>query len=196
MGKKQIKKAGSVTHSLLEPSSECLTSRKTWKCWRVPREEQQSCWRVYRVNHTTKGWRNWGCSAEERRLRGDLLSLQHLRGDGGQSLLQVTSEAQEGMALSCASLDTITASVVKRWKSFPGNWWSHCAWMCSRKNWARPSVLWFCWQGGAQSKVGLVDLGALFQPQGFHLGSFSGTSSLSQRMSSFNETVTQSVTGF
>lgn len=48
--------------------------------------------------------------------------------------------------------------------STPGKWWRHNPWRCSRNNWTLHSVTWSSWQGGAWSKVGLSDLGGLFQP--------------------------------
>lgn len=48
---------------------------------------------------------------------------------------------------------------------YPGRWWCHHLWRCSRNIWTWHSVLWFGWQGGDWSQVELDDFRGIFQPK-------------------------------
>lgn len=117
--------------------------------------------------------REQGVFRLERRLRVNTALCNHLKGDCNSMQVgifsQLTVDKQKeidsswipGRISFLEELSGIEADCL-------GKWWKHHRQKSSGNNWTWHLVLWLNWHGGVWWKVGLEDLGVLFQPYWFH----------------------------
>lgn len=98
-----------------------------------------------------------GLSLEQRRLRGDLTTLQlparRVQPGGDRSLLPGNSDRTGGRGPTLhhwrfrfdIRKKVFTEKVVGHRTGCPGRWWSHCPWRCLGKDWTWLWVPWSCW---------------------------------------------------